>query len=362
MQPGASFWSGRRVLVTGHTGFKGSWLCLWLNSLGAQVAGYSDCVPTSPSHFELARIAELLAKDFRCDICSQDALRHAIEDFAPEFIFHLAAQPIVSIGYQHPVRTFEVNFNGTLNLLDAVRERGAPVVLVVVTSDKCYSTNAGTVSFRETDPMGGLDPYSASKGVAELLCTSYRSSYFSAANSCVRLATVRAGNVIGGGDWAANRLIPDAVRQLCGGGTLTLRNPDAIRPWQHVLEPLGGYLQLAQRAASPDGEKYCGAWNFGPLASDAVPVQSVADWFVQHWGSGQVQVDRAQSIGHETSVLRLSIDKALAGLNWKPVWNVQEAVRRTAFWYRDTVQSPGCDVRSRSLEDISDFISAADGR
>ncbi|MFN9137525.1 MAG: CDP-glucose 4,6-dehydratase [Planctomyces sp.] len=358
----SAFWKDRRVFITGHTGFKGSWLCLWLNSLGAQVAGYSDCVPTSPSHFELARIAELLAKDFRSDICSKDAVWRAINDFDPEFVFHLAAQPIVAIGYQHPARTFEVNFNGTLNLLDAVRERRAPVVVVVVTSDKCYSTAAGEVSFRETDPMGGLDPYSASKGVAELLCTSYRSSYFSAADSVVRLATVRAGNVIGGGDWAANRLIPDAVRQLCGGRPLTLRNPDAIRPWQHVLEPLGGYLQLAQRAASPDGSEFSGAWNFGPLASDAVTVQTVANWFVQHWGSGEVQVDRAQSIGHETSVLRLSIDKALAWLNWKPVWNVQEAVRRTAFWYRDAVRSAGCDVRSRSLADISDFISAAGGR
>ncbi len=358
--PEHSFWQGRRVFVTGHTGFKGSWLCLWLHNLGARVFGYSDCVPTSPSHFETARISELLVQDTRNDVCSRTALQTAFAAADAEVVFHLAAQPLVSVGYQHPVRTFEVNVNGTLNLLECVRQRNSPSAVIVVTSDKCYAPADSSVALRESDPMGGLDPYSSSKGVAELISACYRYSFFSDSASCpIRVATVRAGNVIGGGDWATNRLIPDAARQLSRKQSLVLRNPGAIRPWQHVLEPLSGYLMLAEKLSSAEGSRFAEGWNFGPYASDAVPVDQVAAWFADAWGAGEVLVDTAQSIGRETGVLRLAIDKAMAGLGWRPVWSVRDAVTRAAHWYRDFYQTPHSDVRSRSFREIADYSRQA---
>ena len=359
--PEPSFWQGRRVFVTGHTGFKGSWLCLWLHAMGAKVFGYSDCVPTSPSHFDTARITELLVQDTRGDVCCRSGMQAALETADAEVVFHLAAQPLVSIGYQDPVRTFEVNMNGTLNLLECVRLRKTPATVIVVTSDKCYAPADPSVALRESDPMGGLDPYSSSKGVAELISACYRYSFFSAgASGPIRLATVRAGNVIGGGDWATNRLIPDAARQLSQKQSLVLRNPAAIRPWQHVLEPLSGYLMLAEKLSSADGCRFAEGWNFGPLASDAVPVQRVAEWFADAWGSGEVLVDTEQSIGRETGVLRLAIDKAMSGLGWRPLWSVRDAVTRAANWYRNFYDSPHSDVRSRSLSEIADFSRQAD--
>jgi CDP-glucose 4,6-dehydratase len=354
-----SFWSGRRVLVTGHTGFKGTWLCLWLHSLGARISGFSDVVPTSPSHFELAKVSELLEHDVRGDVRSASAIRAALQLANADVIFHMAAQPLVSLGYSHPVGTFEINVNGTLNLLEAVRELRRSVALVVVTSDKCYAPCTAGLALRESDPMGGLDPYSSSKGLAELLCTSYRHSYFqNNAESSVRLATVRAGNVIGGGDWAANRLLPDAVRQLAAGQPLVLRNPRAIRPWQHVLEPLSGYLQLAELLSKENGASYADCWNFGPLPGDAVDVHQVAKWFIEAWGAGEIQVDSSQSIGHETAVLRLAIDKAVSRLEWRPLWTVRQAVSRAAKWYRDLHVGMASDLRARSLSEISDYINS----
>ena len=357
-----SFWNGRRVLVTGHTGFKGTWLCLWLHSLGARVSGLSDTVPTTPSHFELAKVGELLEHDLRGDIRSLSTVQQALELAKADVIFHMAAQPLVSLGYSDPVGTFEINVNGTLNLLEAVRQRGGSVALIVVTSDKCYAPCADGTALRETDPMGGLDPYSSSKSLAELLCTSYRHSYFQQDNAGgVQLASVRAGNVIGGGDWAANRLLPDAVRQLSEGKPLVLRNPAAVRPWQHVLEPLCGYLHLAEKLSGEFGNRYADCWNFGPLPGDAVNVHQVARWFTEAWGSGEVQVDTSRTIGHETALLRLAIDKAVSRLEWRPVWNVREAVSRAALWYRDWQACSSLDVRSRSLSEIRDYTAAAVG-
>ena len=359
-----SFWNGRRVFVTGHTGFKGTWLCLWLHSLGARISGLSDTIPTDPSHFELARVSELLQHDLRGDIRSPSTVQQALELANADVIFHMAAQPLVSLGYTDPVATFEINVNGTLNLLEAVRQRGGDVALIVVTSDKCYAPCAAGTALRETDPMGGLDPYSSSKSLAELLCTSHRHSYFqqeSDAGGGVQLASVRAGNVIGGGDWAANRLLPDAVRQLSAGQPLVLRNPAAVRPWQHVLEPLCGYLHLAEQLSGEYGSRYADCWNFGPLPGDAVNVHQVARWFTEAWGSGEVQVDTSRTIGHETALLRLAIDKAVSRLEWRPVWNVREAVSRAALWYRDWHASSSLDVRSRSLGEIRDYAAAAMG-
>jgi CDP-glucose 4,6-dehydratase len=359
--PEPSFWQGRRVFVTGHTGFKGSWLCLWLHAVGAKVYGYSDCVPTTPSHFETAKITELLVQDTRGDVCCRSGLQAALEAADAEVVFHLAAQPLVSIGYRDPVRTFEVNVNGTLNLLECVRLKKTPATVIIVTSDKCYAPADQSVALRESDPMGGLDPYSSSKSVAELISACYRYSFFSGGTSGpIRVATVRAGNVIGGGDWASNRLIPDAARQLSQKQSLVLRNPAAIRPWQHVLEPLSGYLMLAEKLSSADGGRFAEGWNFGPLASDAVPVHQVAEWFADAWGAGEVLVDTGQSIGRETGVLRLAIDKAMSGLGWRPVWCVRDAVTRAANWYRDFYDSPRSDVRSRSLSEIDNFTRQAD--
>ena len=352
-----SFWADRRVLITGHTGFKGSWLCLWLRQLGAEVFGLSDAIPTNPSHFESIGLAEDLAGDFRADIRSRAAVSEALETSNPDVVFHLAAQPLVSVGYSNPTETFEVNFNGTLQVLEAVRQRSAPTTLIVVTSDKCYEPLHETAAHRESDPMGGHDPYSASKGVVELLCSSYRSSFYSRrTNTPIRLATVRAGNVIGGGDWAGQRLVPDAARSLSANEPLILRNPGYVRPWQHVLEPLSGYLQLAEQMHDSSDGKWQSGWNFGPSPQDAVPVRQIADWFVETWGSGTVTVQVDPNAIHETNRLRLGIDKAAAELNWSPVWSARTAVERAALWYRRFFESRGLhSMREQSLDDISYF-------
>lgn len=358
----SAFWKDRRVFITGHTGFKGTWLCLWLHALGARVSGYSDAVSTTPAHFTLANVTELLDFDFRGDVRDRTSLQASLRKSDPEIVFHMAAQPLVSVGYRDPVGTFETNFNGTLNLLEAVRDYPQPLSVIVVTSDKCYSPSA-VGAFRETDPMGGMDPYSASKGICELLCSAYRDSYFSNDTQCpVRLASVRAGNVIGGGDWSENRLVPDAARVFSEMRPLVLRSPGAVRPWQHVLEPLSGYLMLAERLAGPDGRQYGDSWNFGPLPTDAVPVQQVAEWFAEAWGSGRIMVDTEKSIGKETAVLRLAIDKAVSRLGWRPVWDVRHAVSRTARWYCDFYSNPAGAVRDRSMAEISEFCSARAGQ
>ncbi len=351
------FWDGRRVLVTGHTGFKGSWLCLWLRELGARVFGLSDTIPTNPSHFESIGLGADLMGDFRGDIRSRSSVSEALETSNPDVVFHLAAQPLVSVGYSNPTETFEVNFNGTLQVLDVVRQRSAPTTLVVVTSDKCYEPLSEAAAHRESDPMGGHDPYSASKGVVELLCSSYRSSFFSKRTDApIRLATVRAGNVIGGGDWARQRLVPDAARSLSSNQALILRNPNYVRPWQHVLEPLSGYMQLAERLHNSPEKKWQSGWNFGPSPQDAVPVRQIAEWFVETWGSGTVSVQLDPNAIHETNRLRLGIDKAVAELNWSPVWSARAAVERAALWYRRFFQSDGqYNMREQSLDDINCF-------
>jgi len=355
---------GRSVLVTGHTGFKGSWLTLWLDRLGSRVTGYALDPPTTPNHFEAARVAEVLAADLRGDIRDAELMGKAIEEAAPDVIFHLAAQPIVRQSLRAARETFDVNVMGTAGLLDAVVANAKPCVVVVVTSDKCYRNDGQVSAFRELDPLGGHDPYSASKAGAELVVDSYRSSFFpegQIADHGVSVVTVRAGNVVGGGDWAADRIVPDAVRALSAGKDLLVRNPPSTRPWQHVLEPLSGYLTLAVRLlGDTNASEWSGAWNFGPLMSGEATVAELATGLVSAWGSGRwLPAGPASGLDVEAKTLRLDINKAVSRLGWVPRWEFHETVTRTIEWYRSYYQSPSGSMRTRSLDDIAAYEGTA---
>ena len=323
-------YSGRRVLVTGHTGFKGSWLTLWLRTLGAQVTGLGLDPDTRPSHWTLLGLDDVV--DHRIDIRDARALQGVLDAERPEFVFHLAAQPLVRRSYRDPADTFATNVMGLVNLLDAIRGCPSVRVLVNATTDKVYADHASPEAYREIDPLGGHDPYSSSKACAELVSDCYRKSFFGASDTAVRIATARAGNVIGGGDWAEDRLVPDFVRAAIAGHPLGIRNPGAIRPWQHVLEPLSGYLRLGQ--CLWNDATFAGAWNFGPGASGELPVQSLAERLGTHWPLLRMQADNAPH-PHEASILRLDAGKAANLLAWRPVWNVDTALAKTASWYRN---------------------------
>jgi CDP-glucose 4,6-dehydratase len=348
------FWDGRRVLVTGHTGFKGAWLCLWLQSLGARLSGLSAGVPTVPSLYELARVGAGM-QERSVDVRDATALARAIEELEPEVVLHLAAQPMVRRALSEPALTYEINVTGTVNVLEAVRGAEAAVrAVVVVTSDKCYENPPGRVRrFVESDPLGGADPYSSSKACAELLTAAYRRSYFSAPGS-TQLATARAGNVIGGGDWGAERLVPDAVRAAGAGEPLRVRNPQAVRPWQHVLSPLGGYLALAR--ALHGGEGYARAFNFGPPAEDEQTVASVVERIAELWPDGlRWELDVAE---HPPEAARLALDSSLAEreLDWRPACTLERALDLLVAWH--VAERDGRDMRAVSLEQIA---SAAPG-
>jgi CDP-glucose 4,6-dehydratase len=354
----------RSVFVTGHTGFKGSWLSLWLSHLGARVTGYALPPPTNPSAFVACGVRDGLAAHHEADIRDNERLTKAMRDCQPDVVLHLAAQPLVRASYEQPRETFEVNVVGTASVLDAVRALGRPCAVVVVTSDKCYDNREHTWGYRETDPLGGSDPYSASKGAAEMVVASYRHSFFPperVPQHGVTLASVRAGNVIGGGDWAQDRIMADAARSLSSGQPVSVRNPRSLRPWQHVLEPLGGYLLLAARMlAAPDDGRLADAWNFGPSNLEVVTVGSLVDLFVAAWGCGSWQDASSGGQPHEAQLLRLSIDKAVTVLGWRPRWSVGETVRRTAHWYRAFYEQPSTAraagfMRDRSLSEIADY-------
>jgi CDP-glucose 4,6-dehydratase len=354
-------YAGRSVFVTGHTGFKGSWLTLWLHSLGAKVHGYSLPAPTNPSNFEVSRVREVCASHYEADIRDSAAIESALAGSQADFVFHLAAQPLVRDSYSAPADTFETNVMGTVRVLDAVRKIGRPCTVVVVTSDKCYQNVEHVWGYREIDPMGGDDPYSASKGATELVVASYRKSFFAPdqlATHGVRLASARAGNVIGGGDWARDRIVCDMVRAFSLGQTVTVRNPSAVRPWQHVLEPLSGYLVLAQRMAASADPAWLSGWNFGPQVGDALPVSDLVELFLRSWGEGRWEHQASERPLHEARILRLSIDKAVNDLGWRPAWSVEEAIGRTAKWYRAFYQG-GADMRAMCLSDIRDYTTAA---
>ncbi|MFP5363733.1 MAG: CDP-glucose 4,6-dehydratase [Thermoleophilia bacterium] len=347
------FWRGRSVLVTGHTGFKGAWLSLWLQSMGAHVTGFADEVPTQPSLFELARVGELLA-DVRADIRDRGAVLDAVAGHAPEIVVHMAAQPFVRRSFVDPHRTYETNVMGTVNLLEAVRATPSVRVVVNVTSDKCYDNREQRRPFVEDDPKGGHDPYSNSKGCAELVADAYLRSYFAPQPDGARLASARAGNVIGGGDWGEERLIPDIMRGALDGAPIALRNPGAVRPWQHVLNPLSGYLRLAQALHGDPALQ--GGWNFGPAPGDAQPVRTVADRLAELWpGELRWELDDGPQ-PHEAHFLALDSTKARERLGWEPTWDLDESLAAVVAWYgalRD-----GEDMQAATLAQIEAFAGA----
>lgn len=346
---------GKRVLVTGHTGFKGSWLSLWLERLGADVAGYSLAPPTSPAMFDLCGIDEGIRHRIG-DIRDLAAMTQFVRETRPDIVFHLAAQPIVRQSYDDPLDTVTTNIVGTANLLEAVRALGSPCAVVVVTSDKCYENRDWIWGYREDDPMGGHDPYSMSKGATELVVSSWRRSFFGG-DSGVRLASARAGNVIGGGDWAKDRIVPDCIRAFSKGEKVALRNPGATRPWQHVLEPLGGYLLLAARLLSQNGDDYCSGWNFGPATDDVQPVGRIVRMMVEEWGDDAASTMSNGPHPKEASLLSLNCDKAMGLLHWKPCWHLDALVRQTVGWYKQWLDDPAL-LRQATLGQIAAFERA----
>jgi CDP-glucose 4,6-dehydratase len=347
------FWRGRRVLVTGHTGFKGAWLSLWLQSLGARVTGFSNAVPTQPSLYELARVGEGM-ESVSGDVRDAEALAAALAGCEPEVVIHMAAQPLVRRSFAEPRETYETNVMGTVNLLDAVRLSEGVRAVVNVTSDKCYENREWDWGYREEEPMGGHDPYSSSKGAAELVTSAYRRSFFSDPDG-PRLASARAGNVIGGGDWGEDRLVPDMMRAALAGETVRVRNPNSIRPWQHVVNPLSGYLALAE--AIWDSPEQASGWNFGPPEEEARPVGWLVERLAELW-PGQLEwtVDDGPH-PHEAHYLKLDSSLARARLGWRPLVPLDLALTETAAWYRE-LQS-GADMRQVTLNQLKLFSASS---
>lgn len=351
------FWARRRVFVTGHTGFKGGWLCLWLSQLGAEVHGFALEPSTNPSLFEAARLRSRIASSTFGDVRDAEALTKALRGASPDVVFHLAAQPIVRASYEDPVGTFATNVMGTVNVLEAIR--GAPSVRagVIVTTDKCYEDRDGARPYREGDALGGHDPYASSKACSELVVNSYRRSFFGARGHAAAIATARAGNVIGGGDWAADRLLPDAVRAFSSGRSLRVRRPASTRPWQHVLEPLSGYLSLASRLVEAP-EEAAGAWNFGPDPAENASVAHVVERVARAWGEGvRFEVDEAPDGVHEARALSLDSSKSRARLGWSPRLDLATAIAWTTHWYRAFFA--GDDAFDLTLRQIHDFQDLA---
>lgn len=352
--PQSGFWKGKRVLVTGHTGFKGGWLCLWLQGLGARVTGYALEPPTQPSMFEAARVGDGMISVI-ADIRDLARLTALLQEARPEIVIHMAAQSLVRPSYADPVETYSVNVVGTATLLEALRRTGGARVMVNVTSDKCYENREWVWGYRENDRVGGYDPYSSSKGCAELVTAAFRSSFFSPARHAehgLGVASARAGNVIGGGDWAEDRLVPDIARAFLRGEAVMIRRPRAVRPWQHVLEPLSGYLVLAERLWS-DGPGHSEAWNFGPDEEDAWPVRAVVERMAALWGDGATwRLDEGQH-PHEAGYLKLDCAKAKSRLGWHPRWALDEALSRTVAWYK--AHQAGADLRQLTRDQIKAY-------
>jgi CDP-glucose 4,6-dehydratase len=353
-----SFWRGKRVFITGHTGFKGAWLALWLADQGAEVTGFALAPPTKPNLFDAARVGKRIIH-LVGDITQPSALTAALSRAKPEIVLHLAAQSLVRLSYDEPVSTYATNIMGTVNLLEAVRRSPGVRAVVCVTSDKCYENRETGQAYREDDPMGGYDPYSSSKGCAELVVSAYRRSFFhpdKLAEHGVAVASVRAGNVIGGGDWAKDRLVPDLMRGFASGQRPLIRFPTAVRPWQHVLEPLGGYLLLAEKLYGGDPQ-WAEGWNFGPAESDAKPVRWVADRLAQIWGEGAGWDETGEPQPHEAGHLSLDCSKARARLGWTPAWDLAEGLSQTVAWYKGFTR--GDDVADLTLGQIRAHHAAA---
>ena len=348
------FWKGKKVFLTGHTGFKGSWLTLWLHSLGAEVTGYALEPPTSPSLFELCKL-DTTIRSVISDVRDRKTLAESMRAAQPDIVIHMAAQPLVRDSYKIPVETYEINVMGTVNLFEAVRSCASVKAVINVTTDKCYENKEWVWGYRENEPLGGYDPYSNSKACSELVTSAYRNSYFNPkeyAAHGVAVASARAGNVIGGGDWALDRIIPDCVRAILGQNKIMIRNPHAIRPWQHVLEPLNGYLVLARKLYE-HGPQYAGAWNFGPDERDAQPVEWLVRRMCEKWGrDASYTVDRGKH-PHEANYLKLDCSKAKAELGWTPCWGLDKAIDSIVEWTKAYQQ--GRDVSIVCLEQINKY-------
>jgi CDP-glucose 4,6-dehydratase len=349
------FWLDKRVFITGHTGFKGSWLCLWLSRLGAKVTGYALDPPTNPSLFKLARVDKLITSIIG-DVRDNKKLAKCLSEAKPAIVFHLAAQPLVRDSYKIPVDTYSINVLGTVGILEAIRLHGDSVrAFINITTDKVYENRERLRAYRENEPLGGYDPYSNSKACSELVTASYRNSYFNtdAYNKHkIAVATARAGNVIGGGDWAADRIVPDCIKAILANKPIIVRNPHAIRPWQHVLEPLSGYLCLAEKLCK-DGPKYAESWNFGPVDRDCKTVGYLVKTICEQWGT-KAKYSLAKNKGpHEASFLKLDCSKAHARLGWSPHWNLEKALSATVAWY-ETYSLKG-DVKEMCFKQIDEF-------
>jgi len=344
------FWKGKKVFLTGHTGFKGAWLSLWLQDCGALIAGYALAPNTKPNLFDAALVADGMQSVIG-DVRDLDKLTKTMRHFSPEIVIHMAAQPLVRLSYKNPVDTYSTNVMGTVNLLEAVRNTGSVKAVVNVTTDKCYENKEWIWGYREDEPMGGHDPYSNSKGCSELVTAAYRSSFFNYSGSA-KIASGRAGNVIGGGDWADDRLIPDIFKSFENKESVVVRNPSATRPWQHVLEPLSGYLVLAERLYL-DGDEYAEGWNFGPHDDDVKPVSEIIEYLVERWGAGASWIHDESEQPHEAQLLKLDISKAKKLLGWAPKWSLFTALNSIVEWHKEWLN--GGDIKAITLKQIHKF-------
>ncbi len=348
--PNPTFWRGKRVFLTGHTGFKGSWLSLWLQSLGAQVHGLALEPPTTPNLFTAAQVAAGMASHTLGDIRDLPTVQKAMQASQADIIIHMAAQPLVRLSYAEPVQTYATNVMGTVHVLESARHTPSVKAIVCVTTDKCYENKEWAWGYRENEPMGGHDPYSNSKGCAELVTSAYRNSFLQ--SSGIAVASARAGNVIGGGDWAADRLVPDILRAFEQNKPVVIRNPNATRPWQHVLEPLSGYLALAEHLYT-DGQAFAEGWNFGPKDDDAQPVQWIVEHMVNSWGNGASWQQDGGTHPHEANYLKLDISKAKARLGWQPRWPLATALKKITAWHHAYLNS--ANMHEFTLEQIQDY-------
>lgn len=349
------FWKGRKVFITGHTGFKGSWITIWLNEMGADITGYSIDIPTNPSLFEEAGLRDKV-HHIQGDVREYEFLLNSIKEASPDILIHMAAQPLVRLSYKIPRETYETNVIGTVNVLEAVKHVSTIKSTVIITTDKCYENKEWEYGYREIDPMGGHDPYSSSKGAAELVVSAYNNSFFKETDQVV--CSARAGNVIGGGDWAKDRLVPDVIQCIKDGQKVKIRNPKAIRPWQHVLEPLSGYLLFAEKAYQTEAVR--GGCNFGPSDEDVQNVQWVTEKIGEVWGEKDVWIKDGDEHPHEANYLKLDISKARMNLKWSPKWSAEKAVEKTALWYKDfytgILNSPE-NVYNRCVSDLNEYLN-----
>jgi len=355
-----NIYKDKKILITGHTGFKGSWLSLWLTELGANVVGYALEPPANPNLFESINLKDKITHIVG-DVRDEEHLISVFEKYCPELVFHLAAQPLVRFSYKEPKLTYETNVMGTINILETVRKTKSVKVCVIITTDKCYENKEWVYGYRETDPLGGYDPYSSSKGCAELVTAAYRQTFFNSKDfnitHNVALSSVRAGNIMGGGDWGEDRIIPDCVRALSKGEPVVIRNPAAIRPWQYVLEPLSGYLLLGALMYKY-GTKYSDAWNFGPNDESIITVEELTKLVIKYWNSGSYTIDTSTH-PHEAGSLKLDISKARAFLGWEPVYNIQEAIEKTIGWYKKSYNGMKPEeLFEFTIKEIEKYITA----